>query len=468
MLNKKRPVRRDTSCNIRDVIAAQRDFFSSGRTGDLDFRLENLNRLKNAIIQNEAAISGALEKDLSKSAYESYLTEIGVALDEIRYISRRLKSWARPRRVKTPFYLWPASSRIYSEPYGLALIIAPWNYPFLLSVSPLIGSIAAGNCNVLKPSEFAPHTAAIISELLESHFDSRYITVIEGDAHVAKELLAERFDYIFFTGSMSVGKIVMSAAAKYLTPITLELGGKSPCIVDADVNMDLAARRIVSGKFMNAGQTCIAPDYLLVQRKNKSILLDHIKKHISKFYGKNPRKSPDYGRIINRQHFNRLVDLLKEGRVIIGGQSDPDDLYIDPTLIENVSWDDAVMQDEIFGPLLPVLEFDDLSEVISMINSRPKPLALYVFSRRPDRCRQIIDQVSFGTGCINDTVIQFANPHLPFGGVGNSGMGRYHGKASFDTFSHQKSILRKSFPFDPPLRFPPYKNKLTILKKILR
>jgi len=461
-------VKRDSMTEIRNILTAQEQFFKSGRTKDLDFRLENLNRLKKGIIQNETAILEALKKDFSKSPYESYLTEVGVALDEIRLAARRLKSWAHPRRVKTPFYLWFASSRIYSEPYGRALIIAPWNYPFLLSISPLIGSIAAGNCNVLKPSEYAPHTAAILSEIMASHFDNRYIAVIEGAAHIGEALLKERFDYILFTGSVTVGKIVMSAAAKYLTPVTLELGGKSPCIVDQDVNINPAARRIVFGKFINAGQTCVAPDYLLVHQSNKPKLLELIRKYLSRFYGADPRKSPDYARIINMRHFNRLRALLEKGDVIVGGQSDPQDLYIAPTVITDLSWDDPVMQDEIFGPILPVLEFEDLSEVISILNDRPKPLALYVFSNQRENYQQVIDEVSFGTGCINDTVIQFANPHLPFGGVGSSGMGCYHGKASFDIFSHKKSVLKKSFTFDAPLRYPPYKNKLSILKKILR
>ena len=459
---------RDGMNEIRNVLTAQQQFFKSGLTKNLDFRLENLNRLKKGIIQNETAIGEALKKDLSKSSYESYLTEVGVVLNEIRLASRRLKSWARPRRVKTPFQLWVASSRIYCEPYGRALIIAPWNYPFLLSISPLIGSIAAGNCNVLKPSEYAPSTAAIITEIMASNFDSRYLAVIEGDGHTGEALLKERFDYIFFTGSVTIGKIVMSAAAKYLTPVTLELGGKNPCIVDQDVNLDPTARRIVFGKFINAGQTCIAPDYLLVHRSNKLKLLQLIRKYLDRFYGEDPRKSPDFARIINQRHFDRLRALLEKGDVIIGGQSDPQDLYIAPTVISNLSWDDPVMQDEIFGPILPVLEFEDLSEVISSLNSRPKPLALYVFSKRPENYQKVIDEVSFGSGCINDTVVQFANPHLPFGGVGSSGMGGYHGKASFDNFSHQKSILKKSFTFDPPLRYPPYKNKLSILKKILR
>ena len=453
---------------IRNILNVQRHFFGSGRTKDLDFRLEKLARLKNAIIEDETAIFEALHKDLSKSAYESYLTEVGVILDEIRLFRRRLKSWARPKRVNTPFYLWLGSSRIYSEPYGISLIIAPWNYPFLLALSPLIGSMAAGNCSVLKPSEYAPHTSMIISKIIGKHFDSEYIAAIEGDAQVGRDLLNERFDYIFFTGGVGVGKIVMSAAAKTLTPVTLELGGKSPCIVDQDINMDKTALRIASGKFMNAGQTCIAPDYLLVHQSNKRKLCDSIIKQLSKLYGENPRKSPDYGRIINRRHFNRIVALMTKGHILCGGQNDPDDLYIAPTLIGDVSWNDPVMQDEIFGPILPVLEFDDLPEAISILNSRPKPLALYIFSNRQDRYQQVINQVSFGAGCINDTVAHFANPHLPFGGVGLSGMGHYHGKASFDTFSHKKGILKKSFSFDPPLRYPPYNKKLGLLRKILK
>jgi aldehyde dehydrogenase (NAD+) len=459
---------RDGMTDLRNILTAQEQFFKSGRTQDLDYRLENLNRLKNVIIQNESTVLEALKKDLSKAPYESYLSEVGVLLAEIQLARRRLKSWARPRRVKTPFHLWFASSRIYREPYGRVLIIAPWNYPFLLSISPLIGSIAAGNCTVLKPSEYAPHTAAIISEIMASHFDKRHIAVIEGDANIGEALLEERFDYIFFTGSVAVGKHVMSAAAKNLTPVTLELGGKNPCIVDQDVNMDPAARRIVFGKFINAGQTCIAPDYLWVHQSNKAKLLEGIRKYLSRFYGEDPRKSPDFARIINRHHFNRLRRLLEKGDVIVGGQSDPQDLYIAPTVITNLSWDDPVMQDEIFGPILPVLEFEDLSDVISSLNSRPKPLALYIFSNQRENYRKVINQVSFGSGCINDTVVQFANPHLPFGGVGSSGMGGYHGKASFDILSHKKSVLKKSFTFDPPLRYPPYKNKLSLLKKILR
>ncbi len=454
--------------DIPKILAAQKQFFQSGRTKDLQFRLKNLARLKEAIIQNEDAILKALNQDLSKSGYEGYLSEVGFILNEIRLVSRKLNSWARPRRVKTPFVLWVASSRIYVEPYGIALIIASWNYPLQLSLAPLIGSIAAGNCSVIKPSEYAPHTAAIISEIISSHFDDNYIAVIEGDAQTGQALLEERFDYIFFTGSAAVGKLVMTAAARHLTPVTLELGGKSPCIVDQDVNIDQAARRIVFGKFLNAGQTCIAPDYLLVHTANTQKLRELIRKYVHQFYGNRPKKSPDYARIINRGHFDRLVGLLNGSRIVFGGQSDPQDLYIAPTLVEDPSWEHPVMQEEIFGPILPLLEFDNLSEVVSLLNSHPKPLALYIFSNQPQNCQQVIDAVSFGTGCINDTVIQAGNAHLPFGGVGNSGMGCYHGKASFDTFSHHKSIMKKSFTYEPPLRYPPYKNKLSILKKILR
>ena len=453
---------------FQNILAGQRQFFNSGRTKDLDFRLENIRRLKKAIIQNEAAILAALRNDLYKPAYEGYLTEIGLVLTEIRFVNRHLRSWVKPRKVRTHYFLWFGSSAIHPEPYGISLIISPWNYPLHLTMLPLIGSIAAGNCTIIKPSEYAPHTAAIISEIIERHFDSHYVAVIEGDAQASKDLLKNRFDYIFFTGSQTVGKIVMSAAAKNLTPVTLELGGKNPCIVDQDVNIDLAARRIASGKFINGGQTCTAPDYLLVHQSNKQKLLDQIKVYLRKFYGEDPQKSPDYGRIINKRQFDRLAALLDKGEKVVGGQTDPDDLYIAPTLLQDVSWNDPVMQDEIFGPILPVLVFEDLDEVVSTINSRPRPLALYFFSNQRNNYQRIIEEVSFGGGCINDTLAHLINPHLPFGGTGSSGMGGYHGKASFDTFSHQKSIFKKWFNLDLPLRFPPYKNKLSILKNILR
>jgi aldehyde dehydrogenase (NAD+) len=454
--------------DIRHILAEQKKFFLAGQTKNLEFRLQNLARLRDVIVQNEAVIFKALNDDLSKSTYEGYLSEVGVVLNEIRLTSRKLKSWARPRRVRTPFTLWVGSSRIYYEPYGITLIIAPWNYPFQLSIAPLIGSIAAGNCSVIKPSEYAPHTAAVLSQIIGSRFDSSYLAVIEGDAQAGKALLREQFDYIFFTGSVAVGKMVMAAAARHLTPVTLELGGKSPCVVDQDANIEQAARRIVFGKFLNAGQTCIAPDYLLVHASNIQRLRESIETYVKRFYGNNPRKSPDYARIINRHHFNRLVALLEGNRILFGGQNDPEDLYIAPTLIEDPGWEHPIMQEEIFGPILPLLTFDDLADVISLLNSRPKPLALYVFSNQPQNYQKVIQNVSFGAGCINDTVVHFANTHLPFGGVGNSGMGNYHGKASFEAFSHQKGIFKKSFTYEPPLRYPPYKNKLAILRKFLR
>ena len=454
--------------DIQQILADQKKFFQSGRTKDLEHRLQNLARLKDAIVQNEAAIFKALNEDLSKSTYEGYLSEVGVALHEIRLASRKLKSWARPQRVRTPVTLWVGSSRIYYEPYGNALIIAPWNYPFQLSIAPLIGSIAAGNCSVLKPSEYAPRTAAILSQIIGSIFDQSYIAVIEGDAQVGEALLQERFDYIFFTGSETVGRMVMAAAARHLTPVTLELGGKSPCIVDREANIEQAARRIVFGKFLNAGQTCIAPDYLLVHTSNMQRLREHIETYVQRFYGKNPQKSPDYARIINQHHFKRLIALLDGSRIIFGGQSDAEDLYIAPTLIDDPGWEHPILRQEIFGPILPLLAFEDLDGVVSILNARPKPLALYVFSNQPQNYRKVIRDVSFGGGCINDTVVHFANTHLPFGGVGNSGIGSYHGKASFEAFSHRKGILKKSFAYEPPLRYPPYKNKLGILRRFLR
>ncbi|MBW2488511.1 MAG: aldehyde dehydrogenase family protein, partial [Deltaproteobacteria bacterium] len=391
--------------DIQQILAEQKKFFQAGHPKNLEFRLQNLARLRDAVIQNEAAILKALNDDLSKSACEGYLTEVGVVLNEIRLTRRKLKSWARPRRVRTPVTLWVGSSRIYYEPYGTALIIAPWNYPFQLSIAPLIGSIAAGNCSVLKPSEYAPHTAAILSQIIGSHFDNSYLAVIEGDAQIGAALLQERFDYIFFTGSVTVGKMIMAAAARHLTPVTLELGGKSPCIVDQDANIEQAARRIVFGKFINAGQTCIAPDYLLVHHSNVQRLREHIETYIRRFYGNNPQKSPDYARIINRHHFNRLVALLDGSRILFGGQSDPEDLYIAPTLIDDPGWEHPIMREEIFGPILPLLPFDDLEKVVSLLNSHPKPLALYVFSNQPQNYKKVIRGVSFGAGCINDTVV---------------------------------------------------------------
>ena len=453
--------------NIPKTIENQRNYFNQGPTKEISFRIKQLKTLEQAIIASEQKIISALNKDLNKTAYESYMTEIGLILSEIRFTIKHIRAWSRPRKVKTPRIYPLAASYQYPEPYGMVLIISPWNYPFQLAMAPIIGAMAAGNCTILKPSEYAPHTSGVISELLAEHFDDQYLTAICGDAETGKALLEHKFDYIFFTGSVPLGKIVMAAAAKHVSPVTLELGGKSPCIVDKTANIRLSAKRIISGKFINAGQTCIAPDYLMVHESIKAELVDHMQKTIKQFYGERPLESNDYPRIINHRHFERIAVYLQKGNIIMGGETDQKQLYISPTLLDKIGWDDPVMQDEIFGPILPIIEYQHLSEVIAAVNSRPKPLALYLFSADKNIQQRILKEISFGGGCINDTLLHFANPHLPFGGVGNSGIGSYHGKASFDTFSHHKSILKNRLSFDLPMRYPPYKN-LKYLKKILR
>lgn len=453
---------------IKKLIDKQREYFRKGITLDIDFRINKLKILRRAIIENESLILKALKEDLNKSDFEGYETEIGIVLDEIRYIIKNLKSWAKPKKVKTPLTQFISTSYIYPEPYGITLIIAPWNYPFQLVIAPLIGSISAGNCSIVKPSEYAPHTSKVISKIIVDNFEEEFIAVVEGGIDVNKALLKEKFDYIFFTGSVNVGKIVMEAASRHLTPVTLELGGKSPCIVDEDADIDLAAKRIVWGKFLNAGQTCVAPDYLYLHKNIKDYFIKSAIKYIKEFFGENPLKSEDYPRIINIKHFNRLKNLLKEGDILYGGDFDEEKLYIAPTIIDNITWEDFVMQDEIFGPILPVLVFEELDEVVETVNTHPKPLALYYFSNDKEKQKRVISEISFGGGCINDTIVHLATPYLPFGGVGNSGMGSYHGKASFDTFSHKKSVLKKSNLIDIPLRYPPYKGKIKLLRKILK
>lgn len=453
---------------IKKLIDKQREYFRKGITLDIDFRINKLKVLRKAIIENESLILKALKEDLNKSDFEGYETEIGIVLDEIRYIIKNLKSWAKPKKVKTPLTQFISTSYIYPEPYGITLIIAPWNYPFQLVMAPLIGSISAGNCSIIKPSEYAPHTSKIISKIISDNFEEEFIAVVEGGIEVNKALLKEKFDYIFFTGSVNVGKIVMEAASRHLTPVTLELGGKSPCIVDEDADIDLAAKRIVWGKFLNAGQTCVAPDYLYLHKNIKDYFIKSAIKYIKEFFGENPLKSEDYPRIINIKHFNRLKNLLKEGDILYGGDFDEEKLYIAPTIIDNITWEDSVMQEEIFGPILPLLVFEELDEVIETVNTHPKPLALYYFSNDKEKQKRVISEISFGGGCINDTIVHLATPYLPFGGVGNSGMGSYHGKASFDTFSHKKSVLKKSNLIDIPLRYPPYKGKIKLLRKILK
>ncbi|KPU27667.1 aldehyde dehydrogenase [Caloranaerobacter sp. TR13] len=453
---------------IKKLIDKQKEYFRKGITLDVSFRINKLKVLRRAIIENEGLILKALKEDLNKSDFEGYETEIGIVLDEIRYIMKNLKSWAKPKRVKTPITQFISKSYIYSEPYGIALIIAPWNYPFQLVMAPLIGSISAGNCSIIKPSEYAPNTSKVISKIISDNFEEEFIAVVEGGIEVNKALLKEKFDYIFFTGSVNVGKIVMEAASKHLTPVTLELGGKSPCIVDEDTDVDLAAKRIVWGKFLNAGQTCVAPDYLYLHKNIKNRFIKSAVNFIKEFFGENPLKSVDYTRIINITHFNRLKKFLKDGNILYGGDFDEEKLYIAPTIIDNITWEASVMQEEIFGPILPVLVFEELDEVIKTINIHPKPLALYYFSNDKEKQERVIKEISFGGGCINDTIVHLATPYLPFGGVGNSGMGSYHGKASFDNFSHKKSVLKKSNLIDIPLRYPPYKGKIKLLRKILK
>ncbi len=449
---------------IKELIDRQRKYFERGITLDINFRINMLKVLKSAIIENEKLILKALKEDLNKSDFEGYETEIGIILDEIGYIIKNLRYWTKPKRVKTPITQFISKSYIYSEPYGVTLIIAPWNYPFQLVMAPLIGSISAGNCSIIKPSEYSPNTSKIISKIISDNFEEEFIAVVEGGIEVNKALLEEKFDYIFFTGSVNIGKIVMEAASKHLTPITLELGGKSPCIVDEDADVELAAKRIVWGKFLNAGQTCVAPDYLYLHKNIKDDFIKNAIKFIKEFFGENPLKSEDYPRIVNIKHFNRLKNLLKDGDVLCGGDFNEEKLYIAPTIIDNITWEDSIMQEEIFGPILPILMFEKLDEVIKIVNIHPKPLALYYFSNNKEKQGRVIREISFGGGCINDTIVHLATPYLPFGGVGNSGMGNYHGKASFDTFSHKKSVLKKSNLIDISLRYPPYKNKINLFE----
>jgi len=457
--------------NIETIVADQNEFYRSGATRPLAFRRKQLQRLRGAIHRSEAKIFEALHRDLAKSSYEAYLSEVGFVLDEIRFTLPCLSRWMKSRRVRTPLFGFPGASRRIPEPYGQVLIIAPWNYPFQLAISPLIGAVAAGNCCVVKPSELSPRTSAVLAGIVRDTFPPEYVTVVEGGPEASIALLETRFDKIFFTGSTSIGRKVMTAAARHLTPVTLELGGKSPCIVAEDADLALASRRIVSGKFMNTGQTCIAPDFLLVHKAIKEPLLANILSDIKSFFGDTPRLSPDYGRIISRQHFDRLAGLMDgcRGTIITGGDRDRETRYMAPTVLDNVEWDDPIMEEEIFGPLLPVMTFDRIASIQKEISQRPKPLALYLFTKNRKTEHQLVTNLSFGGGCINDTLLHIATPYLPFGGVGDSGTGQYHGKASFDTFSHTKSVMKRYFLPEPPVRYPPYgKRSSRLLRWLLR
>ncbi|MDR4938010.1 aldehyde dehydrogenase [Rossellomorea marisflavi] len=430
--------------NYQDLLTKQRTYFRTGETKSVAFRINTLNTLKSLVQKHEQDILDAVKQDLNKSELEAKRAEVGLVIGEIDFMVENLEEWAATKEVPTPASHEGAKSFIQPEPYGSALVIAPWNYPFQLAVTPLVGAIAGGNTAVLKPSELTPKTSALLSTLINDNFPEEYLHVVEGEVETSTALLKEDFDYIFFTGSTGVGKIVAEAAAKHLTPTTLELGGKSPTIVHEDANLDEAAQRIARGKFANAGQTCVAPDYLLVHSSVKDELMSKFKEVITASYGENIVENPNFGHVVSERHFDRLVGFLDNGSIVTGGKHDRDNLIIEPTILENISWDDSVMQDEIFGPILPVMTYDSLDEIIEPIVKRPKPLALYLFSDDEAVQDEILSTISFGGGSINDTINHMTSHYLPFGGVGDSGMGAYHGKASFDTFTHFKSVLKRS------------------------
>lgn len=452
---------------LTKLVEKQFSFFQSQQTLSIDFRLKALKRLKEALLRREEDLMKALWADLHKSSFETYAHELGQVLKEIDVQCRNLKRWSRPKRKASNLSILPSRSYLFHEPYGNVLIMSPWNYPLLLLINPLIGAIAAGNTVVLKPSPYLKAFSAFLDQLIGETFPRKYIAVVHGDRNVNQLLLKQKWDYIFFTGSTMLGKIVMKAAADNLTPVTLELGGKSPCIVDEDANLKLAARRIVWGKFINAGQTCIAPDYLLVHKKVKTKLLDLMKAEIKNFYGEIPAESPDLCRIVNDQAYERLLKLMQQGEIVAGGFYDQEQRYIAPTIIDGIEPDFDIMQEEIFGPLLPVMTFSQIGKALDYVNSCDKPLAFYFFSNDLKKARGIIAQTSSGGGCINDTILHIANGRLPFGGVGKSGMGKYHGHYSFETFSNQRSMVFSSRWFDLPFRYPPYGNKLRWMKKLI-
>ena len=449
--------------NVAQLLQAQRRFFATGQTRSLGFRLAQLKQLRGAVLKYQEDIVQAAVKDLGRPEFEGYV-EVGI-IGELDYIIKQLPKWVKPRKARLSLSQLPGAAWLQPEPLGSVLIIGPWNYPFQLIMSPLMGAMAAGNCAVLKPSELAPATSQVLAKLVQETFDPTYVALVEGGVETAQELLAEPFDHILFTGGGRVGKIVMQAAAEHLTPVTLELGGKSPCIVDAETNVEVTAKRIVWGKFLNAGQTCIAPDYLLVHEDIKADLVDALVSTIRASYGENAAQSPDFSRIVNERQVDRLVGLLGAGNILIGGDYDRSNRYIAPTLIDNISWDDPIMQEEIFGPILPILTYRRLEDAIQAINRRPKPLALYLFSHNKQHQQAVLEQTTSGTVGLNEVILQVAVWDLPFGGVGGSGMGAYHGKYSFDTFSNHKSVLKKPFWIDPNWRYAPYEGKLKLFKK---
>jgi len=455
---------------MTDQLNALRQYFDSGRTRTASFRRDSLNKLKDSILRYEKELYDALYADLKKSPEESWVTELGIVVNGVKSALRNLNSWMSPHRVSTNLLNLPSSSRIMKEPLGVVLIIAPWNYPFQLLINPLVGAIAAGNCVVLKPSEFAPATEAVMKKLIEDVFPKEYILYVEGEGQIVLPAMMNnfRFDHIFYTGSTAVGRIIYKMAAEQLTPVTLELGGKSPCVVESDADIKTAARRIAVTKFSNAGQMCVAPDYVLVHSSKKDALVNAMKKSLLQFFSDEPESSSSYGKMINEKQFNRVVSYLSKGNVLHGGRSDKKELFIEPTLIDNVSMQDPIMKDEIFGPILPVIPFQEKEEAMKIINQNPDPLAFYVFTSSSSKEKDWLDSVPFGGGCVNNASWHFTNHHLPFGGRGFSGTGNYHGKYSFDTFSHHKAVMKTPNWFDPNIKYPPFKGKLRLFKWVLR
>lgn len=453
---------------MKEMIEKQRSYFNTGATLSFAFRINQLKRLKQALKEFEPQLLSALQEDLGKPEFEGYEAELGILYEEINFTLKHIKSWAKPKRVPTPMVHFPAKSTVYTEPLGLVLIMSPWNYPLQLTVAPLIAAISAGDCAVVKPSRYSPATSGVIEKMLNQYFDEEYISVFQGGSQVNTALLELKFDHIFFTGSPHVGRIVMEAAAKNLTPVTLELGGKSPCIVDETADIPLAARRIAWGKLINAGQTCVAPDYALVHESVKEQFIKEYIASVRAFYGENPLHNAEYCKIINEKHFNRLLGLLSSGTAVLGGNADAAGRKIEPTVLTEVTPESPVMQEEIFGPILPVLPFQSFTETLDFVKSRPKPLALYLFTTDAQRELRVMNEVPFGGGCVNDTVVHLSNPHMHFGGVGESGMGGYHGKMGFYTFSHQKSVLKKSNRLDVRFRYAPYGERISLLKKLMK
>ena len=442
--------------NIKNLINKQREFFKTNETKNITTRIKTIKTIKKWIINNEHLILDALQKDLNKHKTEAYMCEVGLVISEINYQLKHIKKWSKDKKVPTPLSQFYGVSYESYEPYGVVLIMAPWNYPFMLSLEPTIGALAAGNTVIIKPSAYAPNVSNIIKKMITETCSEKYVSVVEGGRDVNTELLDQKFDYIFFTGSVSVGKLVMEKASKYLTPVTLELGGKSPCILDDKKHIKLAAKRIAFGKFLNAGQTCVAPDYLLIREDLKEDFINNIKESINTLFGENPIENEQLVKIINKKHFERLTNLLENQDIVIGGKANSSTLKIPPTVVDNVNPNNPLMQEEIFGPILPIITYKNIEEAINFITDREKPLALYVFSNNKNIQNQILKSCSFGGGCINDTIIHLASNKLGFGGIGNSGMGSYHGKKSFDTFSHTRSIVKKANWIDLPFRYYPY------------